>query len=463
MIQATDRPIKELKQDIEKVIQRHRQSNENLKLEEKSIKEATQLLLNSELWRNMRLMEGKEFLDSFDYRNLSEIEESLTFLQGQIKRIKEEIDITKFMRDGKVFDFAKLKKQAERKGLRRVFKRFSLRRLEELINNPLLEIENYAGEKITYDPFIVKKLNIAIIQMIFNDMDFYIINYGEEGSGKSCWSSQLLLYMYTVLKEVGLVEYAYKIEEMFFSSIERLLEKQEEQRNDDYFRLMTLDEAYDLNRQNFREETSMIYKDDMRSARKLRRINQLNLPQLGELDTTITLSRTNFIFNCRMDNQPTLGTLKKGVIDMYVVPRGPRIYSPFHKKNLPKGYIKQTLAKKLEKKSEYYLEMPKELIVHRFEFEDKWGFDPMEYQKHIKSENKQKRFSKGQIKTSDFVGYILLKKMPELKHWGTFNLKDKKDKKMYNTLKTWQYQIKNRFFYDPDKLKRFEIHYDKDM
>jgi len=463
MIKAIDKEIPDLKREIGEIVENHRKSNEDMSLDDKSIREATQLLLNSELWKNMRLLNDKQFLESFDYRNLSEIEESLTFLQKQIYRIKEEVDITKFMRNGKIFDFQKLKREAERKKLRNTFRKFSLKRLEKLVNDPIVEIENYAGEKIHYDPFIVKKLNIAIIQMIFNDMDFYIINYGEEGSGKSCWSSQLLLYMYTVLREVGLIQYAYKIEEMFFSSIETLLEKQEEQRNDDYFRLMTLDEAYDLNRQNFREETSMIYKDDMRSARKLRRINQLNLPQLGELDTTITLSRTNFIFNCRMDNKPTMGTLKKGVIDMYVVPRGPKIYSKFHKKNLPKGYIKQALAKKLEKKSDYYLEMPQELIVHRFEFEDKWGFDPSEYVKHIKSENKKKRFSKGQIKTSDFVGYILLKKMPELKHWGTWDLKDKKDKKMYNTLKTWQYQIKNRFFYDPDKLKRFEMHYDKDM
>jgi len=42
-----------------------------------------------------------------------------------------------------------------------------------------------------------------------------------------------------------------------------------DQGDNEYFRIFALDEAYELNRSNFRDENSKLFKDDMRTARKM--------------------------------------------------------------------------------------------------------------------------------------------------------------------------------------------------
>lgn len=461
MIQIENKTLTEIEKEVYSVLERQKARDIELDIEKKDIKKTLHILNNPELASIFERLKDQEHIQNFNYEDLAKAHDRIQEVQKELHQIKEEVELYKFFKNGKIYDWNKLKYLAEARGIKKKFPRFKISKLKELIENPILEIKNYADESIKFDPFVVKKLNIAIIQMIFNEMDLYITNTGIEGAGKSCWSSQLMLYLWTVLTKVGLVEYAYEIHRMFFSSLEAYLDEQEQQKSTDYFRIMTLDEAYELNRQNFREDSNILYKDDMRSARKNQRINQNNLPQIGELDTSITLSRTNFIFDCVMDNEAKTGTLKKGIIDMYILPRGKYIYSPFQKRNLTRNEVKYVLSKQLEKKSNYYLEMPKELLIHKFEFKDVWGFDRDEYLKYIKSQNKEKRLSKGNIKTSEFIAYILFKKLPEVKHWGTFDLKDPQDKKMYNTLKRWEYAVKQRFYENPDKLKRFDIHYSK--
>ncbi len=395
-------------------------------------------------------------LDKLSFNELHEFSSYLSETSIKINKLKEEIELEKFFNQGNIFDFDKLEIELKAKKLLKKYPTFNFEKYKELVKNPPLEIENYQGEVIVYDRFLIKKVIIAINQMIFNEMDIYGTTCGEEGGGKSCLSSQILLWIYTFLYAVGLIKYDYKITEMFFSSIASLLDVQDSKGENDYFQIYVLDEGDELNRQNFREETTKIYKSAMRSERKSQRINWTNLPQIGELDLSITLSRTNFIFYTNMSNNVRVGTLKKGQVDMYIIPRANYIYSPYQKRNITKEEIKNSFSKNFEKKGNYYVSLPKNCIVHKFEFKNIWGFDKDAYDKYIKKENKKKRMT-GNIRTSDYIGYILFKKMPQFKNWGSFDLKNKPDKRMYYTIQKWRKGIDNKFMLNPELLAKFDI------
>jgi len=431
----------------------------DVSLEAKNLKKIVHLLSNYELRQLIHKVENEDYLNSFNYSNLIDLEYKFRQLTDELTKAKEDIDLDEFYKRGDVLNFKKLRARFKKLNLIKRYPKFNFDRYEELFRNPVMTLENYKGEKIKYDKFLVKKVMIAINQMIFDEMDLYMLNVGKEGAGKSCFSSQLILYLYWILKEIGLVEYAYDIKKLFFSSLKTMLEEQDAQENGDYFRIMTLDEAYELNRGNYREDTSKSFKDDMRSGRKMQRIIILNLPQIGELETSILLTRVNFIFFSDMDSDPETGTVKKGVINMHILPRGKNIYSPFQRRNVSGEEITNSITKVMKDKNDSYKGLPKNTLVHKFKVKGVWGFDKEKYDSHIKKENKKRRLA-GEIRVSDYVGYILYKKLPPIKNWGSFDMKDRTDKKMYYTIQKFLRQnITNRYVLNPELLTKFELLY----
>lgn len=297
--------------------------------------------------------------------------------------------------------------------------------------------------------------------MIFNEMDLYLANCGTEGSGKSCWSSQLILYLYYVLKEIGLVTYEYDVRKLFFSSLKSMIEVMDEQEDNDYFRIMALDEAYELNRSNFRDENSKLFKDDMRSSRKMQRIIMLNLPQLGELELPIIQTRINFIFDVKMDNQVDTGMLKKGLIDYYVMPRGSKIYSTFHRKEISKAEIVNSISAIMKDKNDSYKGLPKNCLIHNFKFPAVWGFDKEVYDKHIKKENRKRR-TEGDFKISKYAMYLIYRYMPPLKNWTEIDKSDKLDKKAYYTLQKLFNGLKKPFLESKDLEENMKRRFEHD-
>jgi len=258
-----------------------------------------------------------------------------------------------------------------------------------------------------------------------------------------------------LLEEIGLIEYKFETNKIFFSSLTSMLEEQETQTDMDYFRLYALDEGYELNRQNYREESSKLFKDGMRSDRKMQRIVFINLPQLGELETSILLTRVNFIFFADMDSDPETGTLKKGIINFHIIPRGKYIYSPFQKRNIGSREIVNEITRVMKDKNDAYKGLPKKTIVDRIEFKGIWGFDKEKYDKFIKKENKKRRAA-GNIRITHQIAYIIYKKMPQLKNWD-FDMKERIDKRMYFTIQKFlKKAIKNKFLEDPKLEEKME-------
>ena len=195
-----------------------------------------------------------------------------------------------------------------------------------------------------------------------------------------------------------------------------MIDVMDDQKDNDYFRILALDEAYELNRSNYRDENSKLFKDDMRSSRKMQRIIMLNLPQLGELELPIIQTRLNFIFNVKMDNAVDTGTLKKGLIDFYVMPRGEKVYSTRHRQEITKSEIINSISAIMRDKNDSYKGLPINCIVHKFKFENMWGFDKEIYDAHIKKENRKRR-TEGNIKVTNYQAYLLYRFAPPLKEW----------------------------------------------
>ena len=391
-------------------------------------------------------------------RELYDYEKALSELYVVIKSVKESKEMKMFYDSGKIFDVDKLKEKYIHSNLKEKFPNFNIDKYLEYLVKPFFQVKNFRGETITFDAYWVNKQMIAVNQMIFNEMDLYILNIGKEGAGKSCWSSQQILYYYTLFSEVGLIDYSYDIKKMFFADINTFLEHHGEQNNNDYFRVECLDEGNELNRSNFREEDNKQFKYEMRTERKMLRVIMINMQQIGELDTSISLSRVNFIYNCRVRSNKKAGVLEKGFIDMYIIPRGDSIYSNKSKKVLTREEILNTFAMRLDKKKDYYINLPNELIVHKFKFENVWGFNKEEYDDYIKDQMRERRFQK-KMKLTDNQAYILFSKFTNWKQLKTFDLDDVGDKKMYNVAVKFFGGLDKYFSANPEKLGAMRNYY----
>ncbi len=412
--------------------------------------------LNEELRHNYHLLEDLSFLKTErDLKKLKTINKKISEL---IDKIEEENELEELRRIGQTFNYDKLRFKYEKKNLKKKFPKFNLDKYFELLQNPINQIVNWKGENIIFDEYWVKKNLIALNQMVFDEMDIYILNIGKEGAGKSAWSSQQILWYYTVLSMVGLIDYAYDIKMMFFIDIGGFLQSNQEQGKNDYFRIKCMDEGNQLNRSNFRDEDNQQFKYEMRTERKLLRIIMINMQQIGELDTSISLSRVNFIYDCKMNNSKSTGTLIKGKIDMYIIPRGEEIYSDEYKKVFNRNEILNEFSKRLDKKKDYYIGLPKKYVVKRMIFDDAWGFDKEEYDDFVKDKMTERRFQKKQ-NLSDEIAFVLLNKLSYWKDLKSFDLSNASDKKMYMTLAKFFERMKKYFDANPSKYDMIKNHY----
>ena len=184
------------------------------------------------------------------------------------------------------------------------------------------------------------------------------------------------------------------------------------------------------------------------------------MQQIGELDTSISLSRVNFIYDCLMKNDKKTGLLKKGFIDMYIIPRGDIIYSAKYLKVLSRIEILNSFAQKLDKKKDYYISLPKKMCVSSFKFENIWGFNKEEYDLFVKNKMRERRFKKTQ-KLTDEQAFILDEKFKDFKYFKVFNTSEKSEKRKYDVIKKFFKNIHTYFESNPVLHNSISDHYNK--
>jgi len=145
-----------------------------------------------------------------------------------------------------------------------------------------------------------------------------------------------------------------------------------------------------------------------------------------------------------MDNQVDTGTVAKGLVDFYIMPRGNKIYSTKHRRDISRAEIVNSISAVMKDKNDSYKGLPKNCLIHTFKFYGVWGFNKAIYDKHIKQENRKRR-TEGDFKLSKYASYLIYRYVPDLKNWDKIDKKDKADKRAYYTLLKVLKQIKTPF------------------
>ena len=279
--------------------------------------------------------------------------------------------------------------------------------------------------------------------------NFVANNIIVHNSGKSTHVSQLMWMVHWIIHELKIVKYDFKIKDMFFNTLEKLRMK-EDDLFDQPFRILALDEGNELHRQNWKDEEVQTFFQRLRRERYNQRIKFICIPVLGELMSSIVLSRVNFITEMKNINDTKTGSLNKGKANFYIIPRGDYIFSPAQKREVPAGEIRTSIYELLKDKN-WLKGMPKEILVKTYNCNGVWGFPEKLYEEELKDTNKTFQVSKG-MKMSDTEAFYMYKTGISLKAIGL----DSKDVK-YHTVNKFMSRLKRHFEDNTDLYNKHNL------
>jgi len=447
--QEIDKEIASLKSTLSKEI--------STDLPKECVTEINLTLSNPELKDILCKISSPDFFQTLNYENISDFYSVLEKTTNRLKYLKENADTEIFLKQG--YRLSKeqvlLKFVGERK---KESPNYDVDRLIELYENPPKELITYYDENkvLTIDSFVFRKKLIAINQMVLDKMDLLTCYIGKEGAGKSCLMSQDLYITWWILKELKLITYEFKINDIMFSSLEKYKDAREKFQHEPY-RLLALDEGNELNRQNWKDPQVVDYFQRLRrEARYHRRLNYIALPVLGELISNIVLSRLNFVFEVEMFNDTKSGSLNKGEYKYYIIPRADTIYSPELKRELTSAEIKNKLYERLKDKS-YLISMPEGIITKKGRFNGVWGFREDEYNKELKDTSDTFTVNKG-ITVSELKAFYIYKANIKMSRLGI-----KMGDVRYDSLAKFFKEVMNYFEKRPELLMKYEAIYKRKM
>lgn len=385
------------------------------------------------------------FFKNFSLYKFKTLFNTIEELYLKLKGIKEKIEIEKFATN--TLDIEELKKEflkQRKKTIEQVFPNINLDKIKEFYDNPITKLKSLANpHMIYYDEVVSRKYIIAIMQMIFNNMDLVIAYCGIEGTGKTTNSTQDSQLLYHMLKEVGAIDYEYSLRRIMYYSLKSVIQAFNKYSKIP-FSIFILDEGNELNRKNWSHPLVQLFINKLRRERKHLRIVIINLPQLGELTTELTLSRINFIFQLKMKANIKTKLVDKGDCSFFIIPRTEKIYSYVNKSELTNGYVRDSLGRILDDKKKYYKSLPQSLCIRRFQRNGVWSFNEKEYDRLSKEANEQFSTSSVTLSRSEIIAlgkYLNLKKMgvkPLSKDYHT--LAHLRNKKLGVALKSDEYQ-----------------------
>jgi len=391
--------------------------------------------------RNQNLFQkivSKEYFENFTFYKLKSLYFGVETLHNNLKRLFEKASVNEFITNS--LDIDELYKIYKSKGLDKVYPNLNFKRLKELYENPIESLKSPAYRNhMIFDKVVVKKYVIGIIQMIFNNMDMVVCFCGREGTGKTTASTQDAYLVYWLLNEIGLIDYDYNLKNVMYHNLKNIIGAFNKYIKNP-FRIFILDEGNELNRKNWSNPVVDLFFQKMRRERSSLRIIFINLPQLGELMPSITLSRVNFVFQLSMKTDLKTKLALKGNCYYYIIPRFKNIYSYLNKRLISQYEIINQFGTLLEDKKKYLQPLPKSLAVHRFTRNGVWSFNENKYEANKKRANEEFSTSTITLTKSEvyFLGtYLNLKKLgikPGTRAY--FALSQLRNKKLGVALKT---------------------------
>lgn len=447
MIGVLDYSIKQLERIFKEEIDKEEEFNTDLNAE--TIDTIINILSDNELKDLLKNISDSEYYKKLDYKQLVALTEVISKIHEKLQEVKNNFDVEQFLREGNVLDIEELKREYKiNKKVKEAYPNLDIQYLADIYKSPPKTLKvQYSNDVILIDSFVFRKYVIAILQMVFNEMDLVVCFTGGEGTGKSMKVSQDMYMVYWILYNAKIIEYSYNIKDMFFNSISSLQEAEDKYFHEK-FRIFGLDEGNELNRQNWKDEKVQTFFQRLRRERFNQRIKFICLPVVGEMITNIILSRLNFIFEMQTDNITKSGLLKKGVVEMYIIPRGEKIYSPHQKRDLYKSEIKSILYENLKDKS-YLTGIPREILIKRFKCNGVWGFKHSDYIKYLKETNETFSINKG-LSASEWELYCIYRSNISLKAQGISHKEWN-----YHTTAKFLNKVNNYFEKNPDLLNKY--------
>lgn len=447
--------LNELQKQL-KEVEKLEDSESEKNLDEGTVNNILNILGDSGFKKLCERCKDIKYYNNLTYSDLNEMADILFNVSSAINQTKEAFDINVFLKDGYVLSKEKIEKQFRNNKAERRNPNFNIDRLIDLYKNPPKTLKTYYNEDvILIDSYVYRKYLTAIIQMVLDDMDLLLCFVGGEGTGKSTKVSQDMYLVYWTLKELGLIDYDFDINEIFVNSLKKFSEL-EDKYFGKRFRLLGLDEGNELNRNNWRDERVQEFFLRLRRERHEQRIKFVSLPVLGELLPALITTRVNFIFEMETRNDLKTGRLKKGYVNFYIVPRGNKIYSPHYRKEISRDVIKTVLHENLKDRS-YLKGVPKSILIKQFRCNGTWGFKEEEYLKELKETNRSFTLSKG-LKLSETEMFMLYKS-----GWTLKQLEITKTDIKYHSIAKVISKINNYFENDPDKMLKYDAMYQRKL
>lgn len=348
---------------------------------------------------------NKEYRNNFSYYKLKSMYYRIEDLYFQIKDLFEKVEIEKYASN--TLEIEELREIYKKKKLYDVYPNLNFERLKEIYDNPPQTLKSPAYKShILYDKVVVQKYVIGIIQMIFNNMDLVVTFCGREGTGKTTASTQDAYLCYWILSEIGIIDYDYRLPDTMYHNLKTIIDGFNKY-VDEPFRIFILDEGNELNRKDWGNPLVQLFFQKLRRERSHLRIVFINLPQIGELMPSITLSRVNFIFQLNMKINSKTKLAEKGKTYFYIVPRFNKIYSYLNKTELYQDYVINEMGRILDDKKKYLQTLPLYLAIHKFERNGVWSFKEGEYEKRKKKANAE--FSTSNVNLTKSEMYFLWK------------------------------------------------------
>ena len=415
------------------------------------------ILSDSDFIRITKQLADGEFRKNLSTEQFIEIYESISSMASSLRSVNERVEVEHFLKDGYKLDFDGLTQSYIDHNLKLKFPDLDIRKLCDLYEKPPTKLQTYYSKTkfIKIDSFVFRKFMLAMIQMVFNQMDILCVYTGSEGSGKSTKASQDMLMLHWFLTEIGVIKYAYKIENMFFNSLASFQDA-EDRYFKEPFRILCLDEGNQLNRQEWKSEEVKTFFQRLRRERYNQRIKFICIPVLGEMLTSIVQSRVNFVFDGYMKTDVKTGQLVKGRFKMFVIPRDETIYSPAQKRDLSGDEIRTKLHDNL-KDQNYRKGIDPSLVIKRFEANGVWGFKEEDYKEKLKESNAHFSVKKG-MTISELDAFMIYKTNITGKRLG-LGSKDLRYRAIAKVLS----KINVMFEDNPDLYSKYERAYKRKM
>ena len=444
----------EIKKDKVEVLEE--QVNETRKLTEKksndlnkeSLQKISSILSSAELEDARDIINKFHSDQEFSYERLVELEGKMQRITQSISNLKDEIDINIFLKDGYTLDIEQFRKRFKEQDLHKKFPYFDFERLLELYKYPPKNLKpEHETKSILVDPYVFRKLTLAIVQMVLDEMDIVWVVTGGEGTGKSTHVSELMYITHYILTEIKVIDYKLDIKECFFNTLENLRLKEDEY-TDEKFRIFSLDEGNELHRQNWKDEEVQTFFGRIRRQRYKQRIKFICIPVLGELMLNLVMARINFITELKNKADLRTGGLIKGDARLYILPRSGKIYSPMQKRELTEGQIKSSLYDSLQDKR-YLRGMPEDILIKKYKSRGAWGVPKDQYIKELKETEKSYTAKSDGIKLSEWESFCWYRANFSLKAQG-ISSKDT----IYPTLNKSMNRLKKLFEEQPEVYDR---------